>query len=77
MLLFARINEDKGQYDSAIDNYIKIARLYTGVPEAAAEGLWRGAQLLEKQANGQLPMPTPAPKKAAAPNNAKGKTAAK
>ncbi|RYD74251.1 MAG: tetratricopeptide repeat protein, partial [Verrucomicrobiaceae bacterium] len=31
MLLFARINEDDGQYESAIDTYIKVARLYTGV----------------------------------------------
>ncbi|MHA3771383.1 tetratricopeptide repeat protein [Verrucomicrobiota bacterium sgz303538] len=72
MLLFARINEDKGQHESAIDNYIKVARLYTGVPDAAAEGLWRGAQLLEKQANGQLAMPTPPPKAAPAKPGAAG-----
>ncbi|MEX1118896.1 MAG: tetratricopeptide repeat protein [Terrimicrobiaceae bacterium] len=35
----------------AIDNYIKIAQFYGGVPKAAAEGLWVGAQLIEEQAN--------------------------
>lgn len=35
----------------AIDNYIKIAQFYGGVPRAAAEGLWVGAQLIEEQAN--------------------------
>jgi TolA-binding protein len=73
MLLYGRINEDQGKFDAAIDNYIKVARLYTGVPDKAAEGLWRGAQLLEKQASGQLPMPkpsTPAPKKSGPPAKA-------
>jgi TolA-binding protein len=35
---------------AAIDNYIKIAQFYGGVPNAAAEGLYKGAQLLEQQA---------------------------
>ena len=34
---------------AAIDNYLKIAQFYGGVPDAAATGLWRGAQLLEEQ----------------------------
>ncbi|GAB4171114.1 MAG: hypothetical protein Fur0032_10200 [Terrimicrobiaceae bacterium] len=38
--------------DSAIDNFIKIPQFYGGVPQAAAEGLWEGASLLEKQAGG-------------------------
>lgn len=38
--------------ESAIDYYIKIARFYAGVPKVAAEGLWRGGQLLEVQAAG-------------------------
>lgn len=50
MLLSGKIQEAKGKYDSAIDQYIKIAEFYEGVPAAAAEGLWRGGQLLEKQA---------------------------
>lgn len=36
---------------AAIDQYLKIAQFYGGVPEAAAAGLWRGGQLLETQAN--------------------------
>jgi len=35
---------------AAIDNFLKIAQYYEGVPNAAAEGLWKGAQLLEQQA---------------------------
>jgi TolA-binding protein len=37
---------------AAIDYFIKIAQFYGGVPTAAAQGLWMGAQLLEQQANG-------------------------
>ncbi len=37
---------------AAIDYFIKIAQFYSGVPTAAAQGLWLGAQLLEQQANG-------------------------
>jgi len=36
--------------DAAIDNYIKIAQFYGGVPQAASKGLWLGSQLLEEQA---------------------------
>jgi len=42
--------EEKGDIQSAIDNNIKISQFYSGVPKVAAEGLWRGGQLLEKQA---------------------------
>jgi TolA-binding protein len=62
MLLLGIIHEDAGHFDQAIDNYIKISTFYTGVPEAASEGLWRGARLLARQARGELPMPTPPPK---------------
>ncbi len=62
MLLFGAImlEKRKGATDpkqkdeflgGAIDNYIKIAQFYGGVPKAAAEGLWVGAQLIEEQAN--------------------------
>jgi TolA-binding protein len=37
---------------AAIDYYIKIDQFYSGVPAIASEGLWRGAQLLERQAAG-------------------------
>jgi len=52
MLLGGRIQEDQNHLEQAIDYYIKIASFYEGVPTAAAEGLWRGGQLLEKQAAG-------------------------
>jgi len=35
---------------SAIDFFMKIPQFYSGVPGAAAEGLWEGGQLLEQQA---------------------------
>ncbi|MCX7868861.1 MAG: tetratricopeptide repeat protein, partial [Terrimicrobiaceae bacterium] len=61
MLLFGYIMLDKTNSASdpkqqeqflgaAIDNFIKIPQFYGGVPKAAAEGLWMGSQLLERQA---------------------------
>lgn len=50
MLLGGEIQEKKNALEPAIDYYIKIATFYEGVPQAASEGLWRGGQLLEKQA---------------------------
>lgn len=35
--------------DAAIDSFLKIAQFYAGVPKAASEGLFKGAQLLEAQ----------------------------
>lgn len=60
MLLGGDIQNQKSELDNnknsnreaAIDYYLKIASFYEGVPVAAAEGLWKGAQLLEKQAAG-------------------------
>ena len=52
MLLGGDIQIEKNNLESAIDYYIKIATFYEGVPAAAAEGLWKGGQLLEKQAIG-------------------------
>lgn len=76
MLLLGIIHEEAGRFDAAIDNFIKIGTFYQGVPEAAAEGLWRGAQLLERQARGELPMPTPPPKATPGPKAAPKKPAA-
>jgi TolA-binding protein len=70
MLLLGDIHKDNGRIPLAIDNYIKISVFYTGVPKVAAEGLWRGAQLLEDQSTGKYPMPTPTPKPAATPKPA-------
>ena len=52
----AKATADQRQKDeylgAAIDYFIKIAQFYSGVPTAAAAGLWMGGQLLEQQANG-------------------------
>ena len=50
MFLLGGIYEQKGDIASAIDQYIKIAVFYEGVPKTASEGLWKGGQLLEQQA---------------------------
>ena len=50
MLLHAKIQEEKNEILPAIDQYFKIALLFDSVPTAAAEALWCGGQLLEKQA---------------------------
>ena len=71
MLLIAKIHEANGRYELAIDNFLKISVYFQGVPKIAAEGLFRGAQLLERQASGEIPMPTPTPKPAASPAPAK------
>jgi TolA-binding protein len=49
-LLIGKIQEQKGNVDAAIDSYLKTAAYYSGVADAASEGLWRGGQMLEKQA---------------------------
>jgi TolA-binding protein len=70
MLLLGKIHEAAKRFEMAIDNYLKISVYYGGVPKVAAEGLWLGAQLLERQATGEIPMPTPTPKPTAAPKPA-------
>jgi hypothetical protein len=66
MLLLGKIHETNERYQLAIDNYIKISVFYGSAPKVAAEGLWLGGQLLERQAAGEIQMPTPTPKPAAA-----------
>ena len=61
MLLLGRIHEDNGRFTEAIDNYVMISVLYNAIQKVSAEGLWRGGQLLERQARGEIPMPTPRP----------------
>ncbi len=51
MLLVGEISEAKGDNDAAINNYIKLGTLFPAETELAPEGLWRGAQLLEKKIN--------------------------
>lgn len=61
MLLLAKIQEAKNELLPAIDQYLKIPLFYEAVPAAAAEGLWCGAVLLEKQA-ANLPATSQNPK---------------
>ncbi len=48
LFLNGEVQAAKGQ-DGAIDAYLKVAAFYPTSPDAA-EGLWKGGQLLEKQA---------------------------
>ena len=70
MLLLGRIYEDSKRFAEAIDTYVKISAYYPAIDRVAAEGLWRGAQLLERQASGEIPMPTPVPVQKATPRPA-------
>ena len=49
MLLFAKVQNSKGQLPTAIDTYLKLSAFYPTTAEAP-ESLWEGGQLLEKQA---------------------------
>lgn len=49
-LLVGDIQAARNNIDAAIDSYLKTAAYYGGVADAAAEGLWKGGQLLENQA---------------------------
>jgi TolA-binding protein len=62
MFLLSQIHEDMGNIDDAINNYVIISAMYASVPKVAAEGLYRGAVLLEKQSKGEIAIPTPKPK---------------
>lgn len=66
MLLHAKIQEEKNELAPAIDQNLKIALFYDSVPAVAAEGLWRGGQLLEKQA-ATLPQTSQNPKEVTKP----------
>lgn len=65
LFLIARLQEASGDYDNAIDTYIKIHARYASVPRIAGDGLWAGAQLLERQAKGEIKVMTAREKKAA------------
>lgn len=52
MFLGGEIMEKKGDIESAIDYYLKIPQFYEAVSDVSSEALWKGAQLLEKQAAG-------------------------
>jgi TolA-binding protein len=58
-LLIGDIQAAKGNTAAAIDSYMKTAVFFSGVPDAAAEGLWRGAQMLVRQAAALTEQSTP------------------
>ncbi len=50
-LLIGDINsQPRGISSTSIDSYLKTAAFYSGVEDAAPEALWKGGQMLEKQA---------------------------
>ncbi len=53
LFLIGRIQEAKKEYDGAIETYAKIQDRYASVPRVAAEGLWKAAELAERQARGE------------------------
>lgn len=72
MMMIAKALDEQKKYDEAINNYIKIAAFFESERDLAAEGLWRGAQLMEDQASGKIAPPKPTPKAEAAKPVAKG-----
>ena len=53
LFLIGRIQEAKKDFDGAIETYEKIQVRYSSAPKVAATGLWRAAELAEKQARGE------------------------
>ena len=49
ILLIGHCLKDKGQIDSALDNYKKIYNFYSVADEPAAEGLWQAAQIYKSK----------------------------
>jgi tetratricopeptide (TPR) repeat protein len=58
-LLIGDIQAAKGNIPAAIDSYLKTAAFFAGVPDAASQGLWRGGQMLERQAAALTEQSTP------------------
>ena len=50
LFLIGRIQEARKDFDGAIETYEKINVRYASVPKTAVAGLWRAAELAEKQA---------------------------
>jgi TolA-binding protein len=68
LFLIGRIQEAKKDFDGAIETYEKIQVRYASAPKIAAAGLWKAAELAEKQARGEpgYPVKTKQEKRAAA-----------
>jgi TolA-binding protein len=59
MMLLAKSLREQKAYNDAINNFIKIATFFESEADLAAEGLYEGAQLLEQQAAGKIPLKDP------------------
>jgi hypothetical protein len=70
MLLLAKSCDAVKDYDGAINNYIKIASFFESEKEIAAEGLWLGAQLQERQSTGEIQKGKPILREKATPKPA-------
>jgi tetratricopeptide (TPR) repeat protein len=72
MMMLGKIAEEEKYYDEAVNNYVKVSAMFESERELAAEGLWRGAQLLEQLGTGKLEKPKkrPVPPKKAPPGKA-------
>ena len=57
LFLIGRIQEAKKDCDAAIETYAKIHNRFASVPKIAAEGLWKAADIAEKQARGDAAFP--------------------
>ena len=79
LFLMARLQEGRKDFDAAIDTYAKIHNRFASVPKIAAEGLWKAADIAEKQARGDAayPVKTVKEKRAAAEARAAELKAAK
>jgi tetratricopeptide (TPR) repeat protein len=65
LFLMGRVYEELKDYDGAVGAYLKIADRFESVQKIAGDGLWKGAQILEKQAKGEIKVLTPIERKAA------------
>ena len=79
LFLIGRIQEAKKDFDSAIETYAKIQDRYASVPKIASAGLWKAAELSEKQARGEsgYPVKTKKERQAAAEARAAEQKSAK
>src|SRR5204863_1591665 len=57
LFLIGRLQEAKKDVDGAIETYEKIQIRYASAPKVAAAGLWKAAELAEKQAKGESGFP--------------------
>ena len=79
LFLVGRIQEAKKDFDGAIETYEKVQSRFASAPKVAAAGLWKAAELAEKQAKGEpgYPVKTKSEKRAAAEARAAEQKAAK